>query len=63
MLVPSCEQTYESECNVSCEEGFVGNDITYLCNVTNGNVTNETVEWVPVDGQEIICKKGLCIAF
>ena len=58
MLVPSCEQTYESECNVSCKEGFVGNNITYLC-----NVTNETVEWVPVDGQEIICKKGLCIAF
>jgi len=32
---PSCGLVYRSQCTLSCDDGFTGNDVTYLCNVTN----------------------------
>ena len=31
----SCGLAYQSQCTVSCDEGFTGDDVTYLCNVTS----------------------------
>ena len=28
----SCRLQYQSQCTVSCDEGFTGDDVTYLCN-------------------------------
>ena len=51
---PSCNLTYQSQCTVSCGEGFTGDDVTYLCNVTSDPTM---VEWVLIDG--VMCERGL----
>ena len=56
MLLSSCNLTYQSQCTVSCDEGFTGNDVTYLCNVTSHPTM---VDWVPIGGVNVMCKKGL----
>lgn len=40
-------------CNVSCNEGLIG-DATYLCNNSCNCCT-------PTDNQEIACERGLCV--
>ena len=35
VVLSSCGIHYQSQCNVSCDEGFTGNNVTYLCNVTS----------------------------
>jgi len=59
-LSQSCSRQYLSECTVSCNEGFVGDDVTYLCNVTNN--PNRSVNWMPI-GSAIVCERerGLLI--
>jgi len=52
-LSQSCSQQYLSQCNVSCNEGFVGDDVTYLCNVTDDP---NTVTWMPI-GSAIECER------
>jgi len=55
---PSCGLEYQSKCTVLCGEGFTGNNITYLCNVTNDPTT---ANWVAIDGVGVnhTCQRGL----
>ena len=52
----SCAMTYQSQCTVSCDEGFTGDDIIYLCNVTSDPTM---VDWVPIGGVGVMCVRGL----
>ena len=56
IIVPSCRLQYQSQCTVSCDEGFTGDNVTYLCNVTSDPTM---VDWVPVGGVGVICERGL----
>ena len=53
---PSCDMTYQSQYTVSCDEGFTGDDVTYLCNVTSDLTM---VDWVPIGGVDVMCERGL----
>ena len=55
ILSPSCSPQYQSQCILSCDEGFTGDDVTYLCNVTSDLTM---VEWVPIGGKIIMCERG-----
>ena len=48
------QQSNQSFCNVSCNEGFSGVNVTYLCNITADDCA-------PVNGQEIMCERGLFV--
>ena len=52
---PSCSLVYQSQCTLSCDEGFTGNDVTYLCNVTSDSTM---VDWVPIGGVDVMCERG-----
>ena len=52
----SCNMTYQSQCNVSCDEGFTGDNVTYLCNVTSDPTM---VDWVSISGGNMMCERGL----
>ena len=54
LQLPSCSLAYQSQCTVSCDEGFTGDDITYLCNVTSDPTM---VDWVLIGGN-VTCEKG-----
>ena len=56
MTSSSCNMTYQSQCNVSCDEGFTGDNVTYLCNVTSDPTT---VDWVSIRGGSMMCERGL----
>ena len=56
LQLPSCGLAYQSQCTVSCDEGFTGDDVTYLCNITSDPTM---VDWVPVGGVGVICERGL----
>ena len=56
LQLPSCGLAYQSQCTVSCDEGFTGDDVTYLCNVTSDPTM---VDWVPIGGVDIKCEQGL----
>ena len=51
-----CDLTYQSQCTVSCDEGFTGDDVTYLCNVISDHTT---VDWVPIGEVDVMCERGL----
>ena len=51
-----CNMTYQSQCTVSCDEGFTGDDVTYLCNVTSDPTI---VDWVPISRVDVMCERGL----
>ena len=51
----SCGLAYQSQCTVSCDEGFTGDNVTYLCNVTSDPTM---VDWVPIDGVDVMCERG-----
>ena len=55
---PSCGPAYQSQCTVSCDEGFTGDDVTYLCNITSDPTM---VDWVAVNSIQMsqTCQKGL----
>ena len=53
---PSCSGEYQSQCTASCAEGFIGEDVTYLCKVT---VNLTMVHWVPMGGKHVMCERGL----
>ena len=46
LQLPSCGLAYQSQCTVSCDEGFTGDDVTYLCNVTSDPTM---VDWVAIN--------------
>ena len=57
---PSCDLTYLSQCTVSCDEGFTGDDVTYLCNLTSDLTV---VNWM-VPNRAMInqpCERGLLL--
>ena len=59
LQLPSCSPAYRSQCTVSCDEGFTGDDVTYLCNVTSDPTM---VDWVAINGTTRIdhmCHRGL----
>ena len=60
IVLPSglCNLRFQSQCYVSCDEGFIGNDVTYLCNTTNDSTI---VYWMPMGGVDVMCEKGLFI--
>ena len=47
-------QCNRQSCNVSCDEGFGGDDVMYLWNDSHNCCT-------PTGGQEITCEKGLIL--
>ena len=56
MTLSSCDAIFQSQCTVSCDEGFTGDDVTYLCNVTSDPTM---VDWVPIGGVDVMCERGL----
>ena len=54
----SCDMIFQSQCTVSCDEGFTGDDVTYLCNVTSDPTI---VDWVPIGGVDVMCERGLLL--
>ena len=59
LQLPSCGPAYQSQCTVSCGEGFTGDDVTYLCNVTSDPTM---VDWVAINRTTSIddmCHRGL----
>ena len=57
LQLPSCGLAYQSQCTVSCNEGFTGDDVTYLCNVTSDPTM---VNWVLIHGLgTMTCERGL----
>ena len=51
----SCRLQYQSQCTVSCDKGFTGDDVTYLCNVTSDPTM---VDWVPIGRVGVMCERG-----
>ena len=60
LQLPSCGPAYQSQCTVSCEEGFTGDNVTYLCNVTSDP---SMVDWMVLNRTEIDqkCEGGLLL--
>ena len=61
LQLPTCDITYQSQCTVSCDEGFTGDNVTYLCNVTSGPTM---VDWMVLNSTEMnhMCQRGLFVA-
>ena len=61
LQLPSCDVTYQSQCIVSCDEGFTGDNVTYLCNVTSDLTM---VDWMIINSTEMnhMCQRGLLCA-
>ena len=57
LQLPSCGLAYQSQCAVSCDEGFTGDNVTYLCNVTSDPTM---VDWVPINNTitNLTCSRG-----
>ena len=55
MLPSSCTRQYQSNCTLSCKDGFIGNSVTYMCSSSSNS---KKVVWVPIDGIEIMCERG-----
>ena len=60
LQLPSCGPAYQSECTVSCREGFTGDNVTYLCNVTYDPTM---VDWMILNRTTInqTCEGGLLL--
>ena len=60
--LPSCGLAYQSQCTVSCNKGFIGQNVTYLCNITN--ITHDDctmVDWTKIDGTDHNCTRGVLL--
>jgi len=53
-----CTQTYLSRCKVYCRDGFTGEEVIYLCNVTTHP---RVLNWIPIGGIHSVCEKSLLI--
>ena len=60
IVLPSCGVTYQSQCTISCDEGFTGDDVTYLCNVTSDPTM---VNWVAINNtvMDHECQRGVFV--
>ena len=58
VIPSSCGLQYQSQCAISCDEGFTGDDVTYLCNVTSDTTM---VEWVSIGGVDMMCERGMFV--
>ena len=56
LQLPSCGLEYQSQCTVLCDEGFTGDNVTYLCNVTRDPTM---VEWISMGRIDVMCERGL----
>ena len=58
LQLPSCGLAYQSQCTVSCDEGFTGDNVTYLCNVTSDPTM---VDWTVIASKKMnhMCRRGL----
>ena len=56
-----CNMTYQSQCTVSCDEGFTGDNVTYFCNVTSTSDPT-MVNWVPIGRVGVMCERGLLLS-
>ena len=58
LQLPSCGLAYQSQCTVSCDEGFTGDNVTYLCNVTSDPTM---ADWILINGTELnhTCHRGM----
>ena len=56
VISSSCGLQYQSQCIASCDEGFTGDNVTYVCNVTSDSTM---VDWVPIGGLDVMCDRGL----
>ena len=58
---PSCGTKNHSRCTVSCNEGFTGDNVTYLCNVTSDNST--MLNWTVINGTRSnqTCKRSMSL--
>ena len=54
-ILPPCNIKYQC-ITVSYDEGFTGDDVIYLCNVTSDPTM---VDWVPIGGVDVMCERGL----
>ena len=54
----TCSPIYQSQCTVSCDYGYTGSNVTYLCNVTSDPAM---VNWMIIGRTEVnhICTRGL----
>ena len=50
LQLSSCGLAYQSRCTVSCVEGFTGDNVTYLCNVTNNP---NMVDWIAINNTQV----------
>ena len=56
LQLPSCDLAYQSQCTVSCDEGFTSDDVTYLCNVTSDPTM---VDWIAINSSaNHMCQRG-----
>ena len=55
MLPSPCTRQYQSNCTLSCKDGFIGDNVTYMCRLSSNN---NSVIWVPINGAEIMCERG-----
>ena len=56
MLAESCSSTYQSVCELQCQEGFTGTgNPSYACDIMNNGLS---VMWI-ADGVPWSCKKGM----
>ena len=54
--VPSCQLEYQSQCTASCDEGFAGDNITYMCRL---RINPIRVAWTVIDGGNTVCERGM----
>ena len=60
MLVESCSSTYQSMCELQCQEGFTGTgDPSYVCDVLSNR---SSVMWMR-EKDAWICERGYCTLF
>ena len=51
---------YQSQCTISRDESFTGDDNTYLCNITSDH-NHTMVDWVSIGGVDVdvMCERSL----
>ena len=52
----TCAQTYLSQCRIYCLDGFIGEDVVYVCDITSDSTV---LNWVPIGGLHSVCERGL----
>ena len=56
--VPLCQLEYQSQCTASCDEGFVGDNTTYMCRL---RINPIRVAWTVIDGGDTVCERGIYV--